>query len=79
MKTKKMITVNVFNVSHIDSKNYITSIEIPKYQYIGCTLKALKNYVKTQAPNDSNNLNMRFYVFYSNTFLIKETDLNYIK
>lgn len=79
MKTKKMITVNVFNVSHIDSKNYITSIEIPEYKYMANTLKALKNYVKTQAPNDFNNLTMRFYVFHSNTFLIKETDLNYIK
>ena len=75
----KKIIVNVFNVTHTDSKNYITSIEIPDYKRMGNTMKYLKNYIKSQAPNDCNNLHMRFYVFYSNTFLIKETDLNYIK
>jgi len=70
-----MITINVYNVDHTNANNYITSIEIPNYKQMGRTLKFLRDYVKRQRANDFNHRIMRFYVFHSNTFLIKQTDL----
>jgi hypothetical protein len=72
----KMITVNVFNMSHVDNDNYITSIEMPEYKYFRATLNHLRDYVKKQNANDFNHKKMRFYVFESNTFVLTESELD---
>ena len=74
----KKITINVFNVSHVDSKNYITSIEMPQYKQLKRIKRFLAQYVKQQGANDFNHGRMRFYVFQANTFVLRETDLNFI-
>jgi len=75
MKTLQKITVNVFNTDHTNTKNYINSFEMPKYKQTKRIIEFLKKYVKNQQSNDFNHLTIRYYVFQSNAFLLKENDL----
>jgi len=74
------IECNVYNTTHTENKNYITTIKVPKYKQIGRTVSFLRNYLREQSMNDFNHSRMRFYVFKSDDFLLRETDLfNYRK
>lgn len=71
-----MITINVFNVTHTDSKNYITSIEMPNYKQFKRIKDYLREYVRKQSSTDFNQGKCRFYVFEANTFVLNETNLS---
>ena len=71
-----MITINVFNVTHTDSKNYICSIEMPKYKQLKRIKNFLREYIRKQSATDFNQGRCRFYVFQANTFILNETDLS---
>ena len=75
MGAMKKITVNVYNSTFADKDNYMNCFEMPKYKQMSRTKKFLKNYVKEQSANDFNFGRHMFYVFESNTFVIKESDL----
>ena len=68
-------TINVFNIDCLSTDNYITSIEMPRYKQTKRVFDFLRAYVKRQGATDFNQGKMRFYVFQSNTFVIKECDL----
>ena len=69
------IVVNVFNTT-MESKDYITCIEMPKFKQMGRTINYLREYVKLQSGGDSNHYRIRYYIFQSNTFVLKEADLS---
>jgi hypothetical protein len=71
----KKITINVFNVLHTDTRNYITSIEMPDYKQLKRIKRFLAEYVRKQSSNDFNHKKCRFYVFQGNGFVIRESDL----
>jgi hypothetical protein len=71
----KKITINVFNVLHTDTRNYITSIEMPDYKQLKRIKRFLAEYVRKQSSNDFKHKKCRFYVFQGNGFVIRESDL----
>lgn len=71
----KKITINVFNVTHTNKNNYLYSFKIKQYKQLKRTVNAIKKHLKDQKFNDNNQLTIRFYVFQSNTFLFKETEI----
>ena len=77
MRNKEKITVSVFNTTNTESKNYITSIEMPKYKQMGRTVNYLREYIKTQSAFDETHRRIRYYVFESKSnFIFKEVDLS---
>jgi len=76
---KKTTTINVYTFDY-SNKNYLTSVEMPKYKQLKRIKKYLINFIKNQ--QDMKHKKVRFYCFdiYHDNYKmkLKETDLNFI-
>lgn len=75
----KTITVNVFNISSVDDKNYLYCIKMPDYKQWARRIKFLRQHVKEQGANDYNFGRIRYYVFQANMWTMRESDLTSTK